>query len=63
MMTNQQQTRTENAPTSIHSAQCRIYHGFKWLPLGLGKFHQDILQSGPKIKVWRSGIGVLVVWV
>ena len=41
----------------VQSGQCRVYHGFKWIPSGLfwsGKFHQDILQSGLKIKIWRA---------
>ena len=35
----------------------RVYQGFKWIPPGLfwlGKFRQDILQSGLKIKIWRA---------
>ena len=50
--------------TPVRSSQCQVCWGFKWIPPGQGKFHQDILQSGLKIQKsgggW-PGLGVLVV--
>ena len=51
-----------DGPGTGRSVKCRVYRGLKWLSLGRGKFHQDILQSGRKNNnmAGRSGIGVLV---
>ena len=38
----------------------QVYQCLKWITLGRlgrGKYCQDILQSGRKIKIWRGGPG------
>ena len=46
--------------TPIQFGQYWIYLGLKWIPPGRGKFHQNILQLGRKVKIWRGGPGSAV---
>ena len=57
MMTNYQQTRTQNSPDSCSVPSVLGILGFKWIPLGRGKFLQDILQLWQKMKVWQGDPG------
>ena len=57
MMTNYQQTQTQNSPDSCSVPSVLGILGFKWITLGRGKFHQDILQLWQKIKIWQDGPG------
>ena len=42
----------------VNARYIRASNGYLHFDMGQGKFRRDILQSGLKIKIWRSGPGL-----
>ena len=52
MIQNYQQTRTYKGPDTGPVWSISGISVLQWMPPGRERFHQDILQSGLKIKIW-----------